>query len=175
MHYPILPGSRQNTRGNHSTGTDVAVHKRIPGWKLTKSSDRREALVQSLLAAATDGDGDGDGEHAYSKPRPATTINHSNNDRIVAPGRLLGVGVGMDTQPSPSRSHYNSRASPTPSPPRPVTTYNNHNNNNNNNNNNSHNNNHSSGLVRAPYAGHPMAGVPLVASNALVIGLPAGN
>ena len=151
----------------------MAVHKRIPGWKLTKSSDRREALVQSLLAATADGGGDGDDEHAYSKPRPATTINHSNNDRMIAPGRLLGVGVGVDTHPStisPSRSHYNSRASPTPSPPRPVTTYNNHNNNNNNNN---HSNN--SGLVRAPYAGHPMAGVPLVASNALVIGLPAGD
>ena len=85
----------------------------------------------------------------------------------MAPGKLLGVGVGVETlprrtqSPPPSRSQYNSRASPHPSPPRSPS---------------GHGQVKGGDLAsRAPYAGHPMAGVPLVASNALVIGLPAGE
>ena len=141
--YPTTGSNGSTTTPTPTTG--VSVHKRIPGWKLTKGSDRREALVQSLLAAAATsgssgsggGGNGGDGDLTYARSRPTTTnnhttTNHTNNDRIIAPGRLVGVGVGVDTLPPsrthsqpPSRSQYNSRASPPPSPPRSTTTSNN--------------------------------------------------
>ena len=139
--FPSDNGTRNgngNGSGNDMSSTGVSVHKRIPGWKLTRGSDRREALVQSLLAATggvggTGGGGDAGRMYGRSS-RPATTTQPPNNDRILAPGRLLGVGVGVETLPirthsqPVSRSQYNSRASPPPSPPRSIAISNNNNN-----------------------------------------------